>query len=29
LGYTSPSHFAQVFRRETGSTPGTYRRQAQ
>jgi AraC family transcriptional regulator len=28
LGYTSPSHFAQVFRRETGSTPGAYRRQA-
>lgn len=27
LGYASPSHFAQVFRRETGLTPSEYRRQ--
>jgi len=27
VGYTSPSHFAQVFRRETGLTPSDYRRQ--
>jgi AraC family transcriptional regulator len=27
VGYTSPSHFAQVFRRETGLTPRDYWRQ--
>ncbi|HSI07028.1 MAG TPA: AraC family transcriptional regulator, partial [Rariglobus sp.] len=27
LGYASPSHFAQVFRRESGMTPSVYRRQ--
>ncbi len=27
LGYSSPSHFAQSFRRETGLTPTAYRRQ--
>ena len=27
LGFSSPSHFAQVFRRETRMTPGEYRRQ--
>lgn len=27
LGYASPSHFAQVFRRETGMTPSDYRQQ--
>jgi AraC family transcriptional regulator len=27
LGYPSPSHFAQVFRRETRMTPSEYRRQ--
>lgn len=27
LGFSSPSHFAQTFRRETGSTPSAYRRQ--
>jgi AraC family transcriptional regulator len=27
LGYSSPSHFAQVFRRETRQTPSDYRRQ--
>jgi AraC family transcriptional regulator len=27
LGYSSPSHFAQVFRRETRMTPTEYRRQ--
>jgi methylphosphotriester-DNA--protein-cysteine methyltransferase len=27
VGYNSPSHFAQVFRRETGLTPKDYRRQ--
>jgi AraC family transcriptional regulator len=27
LGYGSPSHFAQVFRREAGMTPSEYRRQ--
>jgi AraC family transcriptional regulator len=27
LGFSSPSHFAQVFRRETGLTPSDYRRQ--
>ena len=28
LGFSSPSHFAQVFRRETRMTPSEYRRQA-
>jgi AraC family transcriptional regulator len=28
LGYSSPSHFAQVFRRETGRAPATYRNEA-
>jgi AraC family transcriptional regulator len=27
LGYSSPSHFAQVFRRELGMTPSDYRQQ--
>jgi AraC family transcriptional regulator len=27
VGYTSPSHFAQRFRRETGLSPSDYRRQ--
>lgn len=27
VGYTNPSHFAQIFRRETGLTPSDYRRQ--
>ncbi len=27
IGFSSPSHFAQVFRRETGMTPSEYRRQ--
>jgi AraC family transcriptional regulator len=27
LGYSNPSHFAQLFRRETGFTPSDYRRQ--
>jgi AraC family transcriptional regulator len=27
VGYTNPSHFAQVFRRETGLSPSDYRRQ--
>jgi AraC family transcriptional regulator len=27
VGYTNPSHFAQIFRRETGLTPSKYRRQ--
>jgi AraC family transcriptional regulator len=27
VGYASPSHFAQRFRRETGLAPGNYRRQ--
>lgn len=27
LGFSGPSHFAQVFRRETGLTPSDYRRQ--
>jgi AraC family transcriptional regulator len=26
VGYSSPSHFAQIFRRETGLTPSDYRR---
>jgi AraC family transcriptional regulator len=26
VGYSSPSHFAQVFRRETGLPPSHYRR---
>jgi AraC family transcriptional regulator len=27
VGYANPSHFAQLFRRETGLTPSNYRRQ--
>ncbi len=27
VGYTNPSHFAKLFRRETGLTPSEYRRQ--
>ena len=27
VGFASPSHFAQVFRRETRMTPSEYRRQ--
>ena len=27
VGYANPSHFAQLFRRETGLAPGDYRRQ--
>ena len=27
VGYTNPSHFAQLFRRETGLPPSDYRRQ--
>ena len=27
VGYASPSHFAQLFRRETGLSPSDYRRQ--
>ena len=27
LGYTNPSHFAKLFRRETGLSPSDYRRQ--
>jgi len=27
IGYTNPSHFAQLFRRETGLSPSDYRRQ--
>jgi AraC family transcriptional regulator len=27
VGYANPSHFAQLFRRETGLTPSEYRRQ--
>ena len=27
VGYTNPSHFAQLFRRETGLSPSDYRRQ--
>ncbi len=27
LGYANPSHFAQIFRRETGLSPSDYRRQ--
>lgn len=27
VGFSSPSHFAQAFRRETGQTPSAYRRQ--
>jgi AraC family transcriptional regulator len=26
VGYTNPSHFAQLFRRETGLSPSDYRR---
>ncbi len=28
VGYTSPSHFAQVFRREVGVAPSEYRGRA-
>jgi len=28
VGYTSPSHFAQIFRREVGISPTEYRRLA-
>jgi AraC family transcriptional regulator len=27
VSYTNPSHFAQLFRRETGLSPSDYRRQ--
>jgi len=27
VGYTNPSHFAQLFRRETGLSPSDYRQQ--
>jgi AraC family transcriptional regulator len=27
VGYASPSHFAQLFRRENGLSPSKYRRQ--
>ena len=27
VGYANPSHFAQLFRRETGPSPSDYRRQ--
>jgi len=27
VGYTNPSHFSQLFRRETGLSPSDYRRQ--
>ena len=27
VGYANPSHFAQLFRRETGLSPSSYRRQ--
>ena len=27
LGFSSQSHFTQAFRRQTGLTPGAYRRQ--
>jgi AraC family transcriptional regulator len=27
VGYANPSHFAQLFRRETGLAPSDYRRQ--
>jgi AraC family transcriptional regulator len=27
VGYASPSHFARLFRRETGLSPSDYRRQ--
>lgn len=27
VGYSNPSHFAQIFKRETGSSPSEYRRQ--
>jgi len=27
VGYTNPSHFAQLFRRETRLSPSDYRRQ--
>jgi AraC family transcriptional regulator len=27
VGYTNPSHFAQLFRRENGLSPSDYRRQ--
>ena len=27
VGYATPSHFAQLFRRETGLSPSDYRRQ--
>jgi AraC family transcriptional regulator len=27
VGYADPSHFAQLFRRETGLSPSEYRRQ--
>ncbi|MGD0349245.1 MAG: helix-turn-helix transcriptional regulator [Verrucomicrobiota bacterium] len=27
MGYANPSHFAQLFRRETGLSPSDYRRQ--
>jgi AraC family transcriptional regulator len=27
VGYGNPSHFAQIFRRQTGLSPSDYRRQ--
>jgi AraC family transcriptional regulator len=27
VGYTNPSHFAHLFRKETGLSPSDYRRQ--
>jgi len=27
IGYSNPSHFARIFRKETGLSPSDYRRQ--